>query len=182
MTEDRHRGLAALKALQQRLDPTSHMEVIHEGGYCWKAHFAFAAPATVEDLEVIKERLWLPLPFAYEQFLLYCNGAVLYHDDISGQWGFRLYGTRDLLMENARCKDLYEEDWSSAYIAIAESLGDADLVVLDTAQPVEEGRDCRVIDGDSDDPPHLWTAAARSFSDWLDRLVVAQGAKYWRWY
>ncbi len=182
MTKDGYSGLAALKTLQQRLDPTSHLKVIHEGGYSWKAHFEFNAPATRGDLEVIKGQLWLPIPSHYEQFLLYCNGALLYHDDRYGQWGFRLYGTQDLFVENVRCKELYGEDWSSAYLAFAESLGDADLLVLDTAQLKDEGRDCRVVDGNGDDPPPLWKAAARSFSDWLDRLVVAQGAKYWRWY
>jgi len=52
----------------------------------------------------------------------------------------------------------------------------------DTSQPVDEGNDCRVIDGDSGYLPQEWKAVARSFGDWLDRLVVAQGTKYWRWH
>ena len=155
MSKDGNSGLNALKVLQQKLDPTSHLEVIHEGGYIWKAHFEFEVPAKGEDLEVIKGQLWLPLPSAYEQFLRHCNGALLYHDDRHGQWGFRLYGTKDLLIENARWKEVYEENWPLAYIAFAESLGDADLLVLDTAQPTGKGRDCRVIDGNGDDPPSL---------------------------
>jgi len=182
VSEGSYDGLAALKVLQSKLDTTLHLEVIHEGGYCWKAHFSFNDPASVEDLEVIKRQLTMPLPLAYEQFLLHCNGALLYHDDVYGQWGFQLYGTRDLLMANASFKERYGNDWPPAYLVFAKSLGDVDRLILDTAQPVDNGRDCRVIDGDSGYRPQEWRVAARSFGDWLDRLVVAQGAKYWRWF
>ncbi len=96
--------------------------------------------------------------------------------------GFSIVGTKDLLKANLRFKERYKLDNSTTYLAFAESLGDADLLLFDTTQFVKNGRDCRAIDGDSDDPPSQWKVAARSFCDWLDRLVVAQGAKYWRWY
>ncbi|MBA2392071.1 MAG: SMI1/KNR4 family protein [Ktedonobacteraceae bacterium] len=170
-----------LNMLKSKLDDSSHLTVLQEGRYCWNAHFTFGEPATPESIERIKEKLQLPFSPAYEEFLLSANGALLYHDNVNGQWGFRLYGTRELFRANARFKERYRIDHSS-YIAFAESLGDADLLLLDTTQFVNEGRDFRVIDGDSADPPAQWKTAARSFCDWLDRLVVAQGAKYWRWY
>ncbi len=182
MAENRYNGLTALTALRRMLDGDSYLEVIHEGGYIWKAHFTFGPSATMQDIEAIRQQLQLPLPPTYEQFLLHYDGALLYYDNVYGQWGFKLYGTKDLVTANIRRKQPYGSDWPSAYLIFAESLGDSDLLILDTAQPVNEGRDYRVIDGNSSDPPHRWTAAARSFGDWLDRLVVAQGAKYWRWY
>jgi hypothetical protein len=168
--------------LRSKLDDSSHLEVIQEGGYCWNAHFAFGEPATLEAIKDIEEKLQLPFSPAYEEFLLYSDGALLYHDDVDGQWGFRLYGTKDLMKANLRFKERYKRSYSPTHLAFAESLGDADLLLLDTAQLVKNGRDYRVIDGDSDDSPAQWKVAARSFCDWLDRLVVAQGAKYWRWY
>jgi SMI1 / KNR4 family (SUKH-1) len=182
MTTKAYDGLTALATLRSKLDTASYLEVIHEGGYAWKAHFVFNNPAMVEAIEVVKGKLQLPLLIAYEQFLLHYDGALLYHADVYGQWGFRLYGTKDLLTTSMHKKKPYGNDWPPAYLVFAESLGDADLLVLDTAQTVNEGKDCRVIDGDSGYPPHMWKGAARSFGDWLDRLVVAQGAKYWRWY
>jgi len=179
---NRYDGLTALAALQGKLDETSHLEAIQEGGYLWQAHFTFHTPAAVEAIEEVKRQLRLPLPIAYEQFLLHYDGALLYHDDMYGQWGFRLYSAQELLTSGIRRTKPYGNDWPLSYLVFAESLGDADLLVLDTAQPVKEGKDCKVIDGDSGYLPHLWKAAARSFGNWLDRLVVAQGAKYWRWY
>src|SRR6266700_2972996 len=76
----------------------------------------------------------------------------------------------------------YSNAWPTTYLIFAESFGDSDLLVLDASQSIDEGDDCHVIDGDSGYLPHEWRLAARSFAKWLDRLVVAQGAKYWRWY
>ncbi len=79
-----------LTLLRSKLDESSHLEVIQEGGCCWKAHFTFGEPATLEAINSIKEKLQLPFPSVYEEFLLYSDGALLYHDDVDGQWGFRL--------------------------------------------------------------------------------------------
>ena len=182
MTDNSRDGLTALEVLRGRLDGTSHLEVIHEGGYCWKAHFTFNNPASPERLEALKCQLTTPLPVSYERFLLHYDGAILYKDDEYGQWGFKLYGTQELFEENLRCRQIYREDWPLSYFTFAESFGDADLLILDTAQLKDEGKDCRVIDGDSGEPLTYWEAAAPGFGKWLDRLVVAQGAKYWRWY
>ena len=182
MNEKAYNGLHALAALRSKLDATSHREVIQEGGYCWNAHFVFKSPTTLKALEKMKAQLQLPLPKAYEAFLLYSDGALLYHDDVYGQWGFRCYGTQDLFSANAKRQTPYGNDWPHSYLIFAESLGDADLLVFDTAQLTEEADDCPVIDGDSGYLPHAWTTITRRFDDWLDRLVVAQGAKYWRWY
>jgi SMI1/KNR4 family protein SUKH-1 len=182
MDAKEYHGLNALAALRSKLDATSHMQVIQEGGYCWNAHFVFRSSATTEALENMKGQLQVPLPKAYEEFLLYSNGALLYHDDVYGQWGFRCYGTEEFLAANAKRQAPYGKDWPHPYLIFAESLGDADVLILDTAKLTKEGRDCPVIDGDSGYLPQKWTPITRSFDDWLDRLVVAQGTKYWRWY
>lgn len=181
MTRKGYDGLSALVALRGKLDAFSCLEVIHENGHCWKAHFTFNEPATREDLEAVKRQVQLPLSPTYEQFLLHCDGALLYYDDEYGQWGFHLYGTQELFLANEQQKDIHE-DWPLTYLTFAESFGDADILVFDVAQPVENDTDYRVLDGDSADYPREWVVAAPSFGDWLDRLVVAQGAKYWRWY
>lgn len=182
MMEDNNNGLIALEALRSKLDASAHLEVIHEGGEIWKAHFTFDNPTTVEDIQGVKRQLHLSLPPNYEQFLLHYNGALLYHDDIFGQWGFQLYGTGDLISANMDFKKRHADNWPPTYFVFAKSLGDTDRLILDTAQSVDNGRDCPVVDGDSGYLPQEWKIAARSFSDWLDRLVVAQGAKYWQWY
>ena len=185
MTKNEYNGLTALAAVRAKLDADSYLEVIQEGGYCWKAHFTFGDPATVEAVEEVKKQLkeqfYLPLPPAYEQFLLHYNGALLYYDDIYGQWGFRLYGTSELISKNTLWRSLYD-GWSPDYLVFAECLGDSDLLLLDTKQRSNLTGESYVLDGDTGYPVKTWRVIARSFGDWLDRLVVVQGAKYWRWY
>lgn len=173
-------GLTALAALHTKVR-NSTLEIIHEGGMIWTAHFTFNDPAHPQDIATLKAAVLL-LPHAYEQFLLHHNGAILYYDGQYGQWGFQLYGTSDLIDLNERQKKRFDDDWPASYLAFARSFGDADALVFDLSKPVEGGLDYVVLDGDSGELPHDWVAAAPSFGDWLDRLVVAQGAKYWRWY
>ena len=177
-------GLFALKALRSQLDEYLSLDIISEGGHKWKASFEFYDPATPEMLDELQAQLIHPIPFNYEQFLRYSNGALLYYDSVYGQWGFRLYGTRNLVKANKRfrMKNKGFEGDVHNYIAFAESCGDADVVVFDTQRKTQEGIDCAVIDGDAGYPPKLWQSITSSFSNWFNYLVVAQGSKYWRWY
>jgi hypothetical protein len=175
-------GLRALKALRSKLDAASLMEVIQEDGHIFRAHFSFNPPARREEVEELKRALSVPLPLAYEQFLLQCNGALLYYgNDEYGQCGYDLCGTLDLIPVNVNFWKIYADEWPSVYLVFARSRGDTDALVLDTADFVSK-KECRVIDGDRSYSPRDWTPAAPSFGEWLDRLVVAQGAKYWRWH
>ncbi len=173
-------GLDTLKLLRSKLDSASSLEVIHGDGRLFNAHFTFNPPAQTEEVDELKRSLHVPLPIAYQQFLLQYSGAVLYYDDEYGQWGVKLYGTADFLPTNIRYWNMYEDEWPTSYLVFAESFGDADILILDTAQFVNE-KDCQVIDGDRGYPLRMWKSAAQSFGDWLDRLVIAQGVKYWRW-
>ncbi len=39
-----------------------------------------------------------------------------------------------------------------------------------------------VVDGEEMGKVEKWLNMRGDFTDWIDRLIVAQGAKYWRWY
>jgi len=102
--ENKNHRTTTLAVLRSKLDATSHLEVIHEGGYSWSAFFRFQEPATKKEIDMVKVQMSVSLPPVYEQFLTYCNGARLYQDDMYGQWGFHLYGTRELLPKNVERK------------------------------------------------------------------------------
>ena len=173
--------IKSLGLLRSRLNNNSHVEVIGESADVWKASFLFFPPVIAEDLERVKSR-W-KLPSSYEQFLLYSNGAELFIDDTYGQWGFSLYGVNDILIKNTHWQSLYD-GWSNSFLVFAECLGDADLLILDTNRhSLSLPNECYVLDGDTGDPVHTWqkNIIAKSFAQWLDRLIIAQGSKYWRW-
>ncbi|GHO61741.1 SMI1/KNR4 family protein [Ktedonobacter sp. SOSP1-52] len=173
--------IKVLGLLRSKLSNDSYLEVTGEGAYVWRASFSFFPPATVEDLERLKS--YWKLPSSYEQFLLYSNGAELFIDDRYGQWGFSLYAVNDILIKNTHWQSLYD-DWSSSFLVFAECLGDADLLILDTNRhSLSLPHECYVLDGDTGYPVKTWqkNIIAKSFVQWLDRLIVAQGSKYWHW-
>lgn len=174
--------LASLVALQTLLDGRSSMKVIHPGGFVWDASFTFELPASEDAVADLENKLPTALPASYRAFLLHHDGAILYCDDAFGQWGYKLYGTNELLDRNAAWRQMYGEDWLSSMIVFAETIGDLDLLAFDTTYEHVIRPDYVVVDGDSAKRPTEWRVIVQSFATWLDRLIVAQGAKYWRWY
>ncbi len=133
MVANRHDGLTALAALRGKLDETSHLEVIHPAGHVWKAYFTFKPSAAVEEIEVVKQELQVSLPPAYERFLGYSNGALLYHDKEYGQWGFKLYSTQELFLANVRRRKPYGNAWPTTYLifAVKETIATLSMEIAD---------------------------------------------------
>jgi hypothetical protein len=175
-------GVSALDALRKLLDASDHLRVIHPGGHLWDAYFTFGIPALQEEVSKAEEVLGVQFPSTYRRFLLRFNGCMLYNDHVYGQWGIRVYGTRELVAENARWRAMHGDEWLPSYVAVADTVGDLDVLVLDTAQSVPERSDCFVLDGNPMERSSEWSVAAVGFGAWLDYLVCAQGAKYWRWH
>lgn len=174
-------GLSAIEALRSRLSVDGFLAVIHPGGHVWEARCSFASPATEPDISVIEAHLEAVIPKALRDLLLCYNGITLYEDMEYGQWGFRICGTEELLSLNSDLRQRFAEQWPPNFLAFARELSDLDVLILDTGRPTAEGEDCRVVDGDSEYEPSEWRTASISFGAWVDHLVVAQGAKYWRW-
>src|SRR6266568_8765363 len=144
--ENAQNNFKSLEVLKKIVDENGCCKVIQEGGYVWEANCSFNPPATKDEIAELKKQLDSPLPLSYEWFLLKFNGAVLFYDKAYGQWGFKLYGADNLIAKNTMWKKRYGSDWKQTYLAFAESFGDADLLVLDTAKLTKDGNDCAVID------------------------------------
>lgn len=182
MTSGRSRdALAAIDALHQLLGSTDSMKVIHPGGYLWNAYFSFASGASAPALEAAERELGISLPNSYKRFLRQNDGCVLYEDREFGQWGVQVYGTSHLAAENARLREENSDDWIASYLVFARMLGESDVLVIDLGRPTPQGEDYVVLDGDANLLPVEWPVAARDFGTFIDHLVCAQGAKYWRW-
>lgn len=180
VTEGARDGVSALDALRALLGPNDHAQVIHPGGHLWDAYFTFGNPATEEEISKVEAALAISLPEAYKRFLSRFNGCVLYQDRVYDQWGVRVYGTRELNSENSRWRAMHGDEWLSSYVAVADTVGDLDVLVLDTGHQSRGGVDCFVLDGNASERPGKWDVASIGFGPWLDHLVCAQGAKYWR--
>jgi hypothetical protein len=174
MMDHKSKATDGLKALRARLDDSGAMTVQHENGYVWEASFEFYDPATADELQSLRNQ-GIALPEEFTAFLLYSNGALLFHDKEYGQWGFRLYATHELQEANHTFAARYPEarEKIPGILVVAESLGDGDVITVNHAGVV--------VDGDSGYSPQSWKPIAKNFGSWLNYVIVAQGAKYWRW-
>jgi hypothetical protein len=167
--------------LRQRLTVDSTMEVIH-AGHRWTAKFEWYPPASAESIAGAQAELGGRVPGDYTSFLaLISNGAVLFQDAQHNQWGYILYGTQMLAQKQAYWQRNLRKWWTSSLVAFGESLGDANVLVFDTNRPYSPAESYAVLDGNAIDPMGDWPIASRSYHEWLDHLVTAQGDKYWAW-
>ena len=60
-------------------------------------------------------------------------------------------------------------------------LGDCDILAFDLNKS-KNGSNDYIIDGEQGEQVEEWVNIKGNFEKWIDRLIVAQGAKYWRWY
>jgi len=167
--------------LKQKLAVVPSLEVNHSG-FVWQASFEWFTPATSETISEVEAQLNICLPSDYVAFLAQCtNGAMLFRDVQYGQWGFKLYPIEDLPKKQAFWQDSFQTGWQSEFLVFAEMLGEANALLLDLRNIKENKMACPVVEANAIDSIDEWLVASRSFHEWLDHLMVAQGAKYWEW-
>lgn len=172
---------AGISLLRQRTSVDNRIEVVH-GGHLWTAGFEWFSPVLNETILETELQLNKSLPKDYVAFLSHVsNGALMFHDLEYGQWGFKIYSSSELLEKQLLWQHSLEGKWKSHFVAFAENLGDEYVMVFNLEQPTSNGISCAVMQGSPYDPVDYWPIASRSFYEWLDHLVMAQGAKYWEW-
>lgn len=176
-----NRAIAAIMGLRALLGSAPELHALRSGGTLVTVTFTFGPPAPPDAIEQVEHDLHLSLPIVYREFLAHYDGAVLYAEPPHYQRGFRLFGTQNLVAGNTALRGMHETGWIPGRLACAECFGVADYLVLDPQQPTQDGRDCAVLDAFSGTRPSDWKSAAKSFGEWLDHLVIAQGAAYWLW-
>ena len=168
-----------ITALMSRIN-NNKLEVQHEGGYIVEMGFEWNPPASEEKINEFESVNSITLPIEYKEFLKISNGAMLFKDIQYGQWGCRIHGLGDVLKTTDSVVD-WGYDLPSSLVVFATWLGDTDLLLFDLDK-CNNGEKRYIIDGAQGEKMSDWRLLNGSFSKWLDRLIVAQGAKYWRWH
>ena len=167
--------------LRKRSTPTNLIQVFH-AGYQWDASFEWFLPASVKEVSVAEKDLGISFPKDYVTFLTtVSDGSILFCDAKHGQWGFRIYRLSDLSEKQVFWKSCLEEKWTSSLLAFGECIGDPNALVFDRNRPSKNRDSFAVMETDMYDHPEAWVVMSRSFHEWLDHLVTAQGDKYWLW-
>ncbi|MCC7361266.1 MAG: SMI1/KNR4 family protein [Anaerolineales bacterium] len=167
--------------LRQRLTQHGTLDVMH-ASHLWTVTFEWLQPAAKSQVETAEDLIGIALPKDYAEFLTnVSNGATLFKDIKYGQWGFKLYGTDEVVTKQQFWGINFPKTWNTRLLAFAETLGEANVLVLNLDRGSRDSSGCAVLEGNAIDPVSNWPTLSRTFHEWLDHLVTAQGDKYWEW-
>jgi hypothetical protein len=155
------------------------VRVVEYCGQEWIAAIEWGEPASREQIEQLQGSLNASIPSAYVSFLEINNGCTLFKDEEFGQWGYFLYSAEQMVLKRAMWAKIYD-NWPKNYLVFGECLGDSDLLVMDLESPSLDGSDCAVLCFPSAYFPER-ELMSKAFQKWIDYLIIAQGAKFWRW-
>lgn len=176
-----NRMFESIALLRKRLSSKSQLEVTH-AAYVWTASFGWNEPVKSSEINDIEYTLGFRLPEDYKAFLTnVSNGATLYYDVYYGQWGYKLYGLEDLISKQAYWQYGVLGKWPPIFIAFAELYGEANVMLFNVNKPSNDSTGYAVLEGNAYEPMTDWPMASRSFHEWMDHLITAQGDKYWDW-
>ncbi len=168
----------AILSLRKKLSPERLLEVTH-GDHTWTARFEWQPPLQASSVNKVFEK---SLPNDYIAFLKeVANGCVLYYDAVYGQWGFKIYSNEEVVSKQELWKTSLGEKWQDKFIAFAELYGEANVLLFDLRIPTADASSFAIREGNPHEVAEDWPIVSRSFHEWLDHLVTAQGAKYWEW-
>lgn len=148
-------------------------EAIHRGERC---PFLLACGFAPEPADALGQ-LPLSIPEDVWEFWLVTRSATLFKDQQYGQWGVEVLEPAQALAETSRQAISRPRDFTSSDLVLARFFGDSDLVVISCdPERADFGSVTIALPIDKRDD---WPVVAKSFGEFLDRLVKAQGDKYW---
>lgn len=101
------------------------------------------------------------------------DGSEIYNR--AGVDGFKVYATHELTRINGLLKESLGDDWPSGLTVSMSCIGDTDYVAVDHST----GGDCLVVDCFMEYPPDAWKPICATLDDFFERLVSANGQKFW---
>ncbi len=143
-------------------------------GKVFEVEFKLNPSAEDGDITTVEKELGILLPSSFKEFLEFCDGAEIYN--YKGIDGFKIFSTSEILLENKRLADEYQQDWLSDIIVFAECLGEGNYLAF-KAQLSQKGYS--IIDCFHEVNPIEWNVMEENFDIFLDKLIKNEGNKYW---
>lgn len=163
-------ALDSLLGRLRRIQDDGGVAVESEGGREWYEVMLFP-PASGTQAESIQRALEKRLPEPFLQFWSATNGANLFLSE-SGLHGVGVASTELMLDLEEEESEFYGPGALNGYAVFARVNGAGDFLVFDLATG-------QVLDGVHAEQPGEWRSIAASFTEWLGRLVEADGRYYW---
>lgn len=171
--------MKCLETLQKRISEKNDLEIQAESGFLTHGEFKWNIGVSDAAIEEFEKNISYKLPKDYIEFLKTTNGAILFRDKKYGQWGYNFLEIEKIIDVTKEKREIGYEIPASC-IVIATCFGDGDIILIDLDKSSKNEK-C-IIDGDQGYQCDRWRGITKHFEKFIDRLIVAQGAKYWRWY
>lgn len=170
--------MKSINALKERLSKENTIVVQNERGFIMETEFFWTEPALDSEIDQFGKNLGLKLPLSFKDFLRITNEATLFRDKKYGQWGCKIYGLSNIIKINQEVRTW--RNLPESWLVFATWIGDQDMLIFDLNRINEEGKKY-IIYGDECDFVDEFEYINGNFEKWIDRLIVSQGSKYWRW-
>jgi hypothetical protein len=156
----------SLHSLRNVLADKNVIQIIHPGAV-WNASFTWHPPASQETVSNIEAALGKKLPKDFALFLVnVSDGVVLYYDIKYGQWGYRIFGSSEIIEKQAEWEKFLGDLWVESFTAIGEIIDENHPIIFNSKVISPDKLSQQLIEGNPLDPDHL---------------ITAQGAKFWDW-
>ncbi len=171
----------SILTLKKALGDKNILQIVHPDSI-WIASFSWNDPISQHQIDKINETIEIKIP---KELILFwrqiSDGALLYYDQKYGQWGYKIYSSKEIVDQHLRWKHLFRNRWPPNLTAIGETIDDAHPLIALFKRTDRSVMDYALYEGNPLDPIDYWVKMAPSFSEWLEHLITAQGAKYWDW-
>ncbi|SFX31421.1 SMI1 / KNR4 family (SUKH-1) [Thermoactinomyces sp. DSM 45891] len=154
-----------LSCLKSNLQ-SNQLEIVNERGTKWSVSFKFNEPVHPNVLSDFESE-YFRLPPDYKNFLLISNGATMFTPEFGG--GYEIHSL-DKMKEIKNYHDYLPTEWWPIV-----SIVDGDYFVNSTKPDQQDYLYLSNAIVDESQKMNM------TFELWLDRLVVAQGSKFWEW-
>lgn len=171
--------MKTIEVLRSRLSEKNTIYAQSEEGFFREVGFVFNDPIGIDAINQFELTHRIVLPESYKRFLQISNGATLFEDIEYGQRGCKLLNIDEIMETTAHIKSLGYE-LPNSWIVFAKWLGDSDILILDL-EKAKIKTENYIIYGESYEAEENWYYLNGDFETWIDRLIVAQGSKYWTW-
>jgi hypothetical protein len=171
----------SILTLRAAIGEKNVLQIVHPGKI-WSASFRWNDPTTIQSIREIEAQLGTHLPIEIVIFLTkISDGALLYFDLSYGQWGYKIYNSKEIIISQKRWIQLFKESWLEEFVAIGEIVDESHPIIVNPKNLSRNKQFCPLLEGNALDPVGYWSIMSANFHEWIERLITAQGAKYWDW-
>lgn len=167
-----------LNSLNRRLDRENRITLQRENGEILNVTCDWNSPISNHELQEFSLKTNHVLPKELCLFLKQSNGAKLFNNDGLGLDFFEIFNLSEMLnyVNEYDANIYYQSAYDKNWFMIGNYRGYGDYLFVDS-QKVTNGEDDYLIYAQEGDIQRL----TMNFETWLDRFIVAQGARYWLW-